>query len=183
MRFHLPMMLFVFAMSPFAVPLAAQSATEQAEIPLASSGTDRDTAIFIALKNKVEIDYFETPLQDVLEDLSSKHKIQIVLNPSVADNNLNPKTLITLKLANVSLKSALRIMLGAFQCRLVVANEVLTIMSEKSADALFLSRRYDCRQLVEEIGGDSEINLAKLERVIKTSVDPESWDSRGGLGA
>lgn len=93
----------------------------------------RDQVILEALGKDAAMDYFETRFEDVLAELSTDYKVQIVLDESAADNNLDAETLITRKLENVSLRSALRIILDEFQCTYVIKDEVLKIVSQDAA--------------------------------------------------
>ena len=93
----------------------------------------RDQVILDALSKDARMDYFEMRFEDVLAELSADYKVQIILDESAADNNLDEETLITMKLENISLRSALRIILDDFQCTYVIKDEVLKIVSQDAA--------------------------------------------------
>ncbi|MCP4464168.1 MAG: hypothetical protein GY819_15360, partial [Planctomycetaceae bacterium] len=93
----------------------------------------RDQVILDALSKDARFDFFETRFEDVLAELTDDYNVQVVLDESAADNNLDEETLITRKLENISLRSALRIILGPYQCTYVIKDEVLKIVSSDAA--------------------------------------------------
>ena len=149
---------------------------------IGSLGSERDDMIDRALETDIISDNFETTLGDVMHDLSSKLKIPIQLNESAFDNNLDEKTLFTVRLENVSLRSVLRIMLSQFDCTFLVRDGILFVTSEAFASQVYQVRIYDCRSLISKISTEREEASQKLRNVIESTIDPASWNRDAGKG-
>ncbi len=161
----------------------AESAQANALKPIiGDAGNERENKIIAALNSPAELDHFETRMEDIVHEMMSEYRIPIVMDESAADNNLDAESLITITLQGVKLRSALRIMLQPFLCTYMVKNEVLYIVSEEVAAASPVIRHYDCRDLIQNMKGDVEMNFEKLVNGMKTVIDPESWRDNGGTG-
>jgi len=184
MRLHFfPVMSFCLAALVLSGDAFSQEKADQtAPFIGGKNGNKREEKIFDALRRDAEIDFREIRMDDVLAELCTNHKIQFVLDESAADNNLDGNSIVTRMLKNVSLNSVLNILLAEFRCSYVVDRDAIMIVSDSFATDLYLSRHYDCRQLVAGMKGDPEKNFEKLVHVLKTVIDPKSWDSNGGNG-
>ncbi len=141
----------------------------------------REMKIELVLEQESSFDYFETRLGDVLDELRSNYQIPIILDASVTDVDVDEERLITLDLSDVSLRSALTIMLTPMHCSYVVKDEVLYIMSQDAEHEHLYLRVYDCSDLMSHIGeqGSSE----KLLDVLRTTINAETWEVSGGPGS
>ncbi|MGI9515924.1 MAG: hypothetical protein ACR2NP_02660 [Pirellulaceae bacterium] len=139
----------------------------------------REMKIELVLGQEARFDYFETRLGDVIAELQNDYQIPIMLDASVQDAGVDADELITLSLSDVSLRSGLNIMLRPIHCTFVVKDEVLFIMSVDAENEHLVLRIYDCGDLLERLGGNSE---ARLLDVIHATVNTESWDVHGGRG-
>src|SRR5262249_16326003 len=91
---------------------------------------------------------------------------------------INPQEPVTINVHNVTLKSALRLMLKQHQLTYIIANETLIITTPEQAETNLVTCVYDVRDLPS--GNDEEIK--SLIDAITSCVASESWAVRGGQG-
>src|SRR5689334_20058166 len=93
-----------------------------------------------ALGEPTTLDFKESPLSDIVAFLKDMHKIEIQLDlKALEDASIAADVPITQKVSDVSLRSALRLMLGAIDLTYVVKDEVLLITTpEKASEALVI---------------------------------------------
>ena len=78
----------------------------------AKSGT-AEKRIHDALKSPTQLEFIETPLSDVIDYLKDYHNIEIQLdNKALTDVGIGSDTPVTKNLKGISLRSALRLLLG-----------------------------------------------------------------------
>jgi hypothetical protein len=141
------------------------------------------------LQRPVSVTFSNTPLRQVLDDLATVRGINIVIDEAaLADQGANPDQPVTIKLEQVSLKSALNLILR--QCRLcyVFKDEVLLVTTESAAHPPEI-RTYPIGDLLDddECEGEpepkpSEPGEESLIKLIKNTVQPKSWSDMGGPG-
>ncbi len=110
-----------------------------------------EKAILKALKQKTSLDFVETPLKDVLDDLSKKHHIPILMDSSVLNEvGIDRATPITCKLSGIPLRSALEIMLDELQLKWTIYHDVLVITTPTKAesDEYMCTKCYDVTDLL-----------------------------------
>ena len=110
-----------------------------------------EKAIVKALRQKVSLDFADTPLRDVLDGLSYKYRIPILIDAAgLKDANVDPSQSVTIKVSGISLQSALEIMLDELQLKWTIHHEVLTITSPAKAesDEYMETKIYDVSDLV-----------------------------------
>lgn len=138
-----------------------------------------------ALRAPTSVEFFETPLKDVLDFLRDHHQIQINLDTkNVEDVGVSSDTPITRTLDNVSLASALNLILRDLELTWTVKDEVLLITTPEQAqrEEFLITKLYDVADLVvvrDEAGelGDDYDSLIEL---LTTQVRPNTWDNVGG---
>ena len=131
-----------------------------------------------ALSQTASLEFVETPLEDALQQISQIHELPIVLDTKgLEEDGIATDSPVTIRVQNVSLRSALRLALHHTSPELVfeVHPNMLRITTD-SAQSLAL-RIYPIGDLCA-----TEDAAARLQRVITESVTPDSWDSYGGLG-
>lgn len=197
-----------------------------------------------ALTRPVSFDFQETPLSDVIDFLREYAGINIVLDQNGLDEvQVDADTPVTLQLEQVTLKSALNLILKQFELTYMIRDEVLLITSETQASEELITKVYPVADLVipiidfnsggvglngalgggnagqgglggsgfggfgggggggfggagpagvgggggnltgganQAVGNDISEELIEL---IKSVIDPDSWDSAGGPGA
>ena len=94
-------------------------------------------AIEKALASPTQLDFADTPLQDVVDYLKDVHHIEIQLDRRVLEDvNVKGDTPVTISVKGVTLKSALRLMLRNMQPELtyMIKDEVLLITTPDIAE-------------------------------------------------
>jgi len=143
----------------------------------------REEAILAELNKPIELDVVDLPLDDVLDILRLKWRIQIVCDTDPASSAImqqNPT--ISLKVNGISGRSALDLILEPHGLGWDVRHEVLWIGSRDRVGKQIEMRAYDVTDLVV-LSGSKTDNLRSLDDVITFAVEPSAWGPRGGAGA
>ena len=114
----------------------------------------KNTEAFQALLElEVEVDHFETRLEDVLAELRKVTGLMFLIDESAADNSVDAETLFTIKFSETRLSTVLRSMLAEFSCTWTILDGVVIITSEDAAlDISNMSlMTFDCNELVKKI--------------------------------
>jgi len=128
---------------------------------------------------EVGLEFQDEPLESVVNFLQSDYNIPVQMDvKAMEDSGLSPDQPITIKVRNVSLKSALRLMLRPKNLTYIVANEVLIITTPDEAESQLLVCVYDVRDLVSARNATKE--LEKLANVVTACVAMETWAENGG---
>ena len=99
---------------------------------------------------KVDVDFDETPLNDVIDYLKGRAGVAIVLDPKVGDDMGEEQ--ITVSMKNISLGNALRIILDFVDLTWTFRHGVLWITSaEEAFKGRTVLRIYDIRELTTKI--------------------------------
>ncbi|HVX12825.1 MAG TPA: hypothetical protein VHC22_16705 [Pirellulales bacterium] len=111
-----------------------------------------ETKILEALDDKTEIDFAEQPLSDVVDYLKQRHGIEIQLDKkALTDAGIGSEVPITRTIGGVTLRSALKLLLGELDLTYVLRNEVLMITSKTEAENMLSHRVYPVADLVVPI--------------------------------
>jgi type II secretory pathway component GspD/PulD (secretin) len=95
------------------------------------------------------LDYKDTPLKQILEDLQVTTGINIVPDePALNETGISLDKPVTMKLEGVSLKSALNLLLHQVHLTYVVGDEVLKVTTEDQARGRLETRTYQVMDLV-----------------------------------
>lgn len=104
------------------------------------------------LEEPTEIDFIDTPLEDVLNYLEDYHEIEIEIDQRALDDiGVDSGTPINRKLVGISLRSALRLMLDDLDLTYIIENEVLMITSVEEAETRLVTKVYPVADLVVPI--------------------------------
>ena len=102
-----------------------------------------------ALKQQTQLEFNETPLQDVVDYLKDMHKIEIQLDTrAMQDAGINPDAPVTKNIKGVSARSALRLMLRELGLTYIVQDEVLLITTPEAADKMANTKTHPVADLV-----------------------------------
>lgn len=116
------------------------------------SNNPNEQKIMSELENKTEIDFAEQPLSDVIDYLKNRHEIEIQLdNRALTDAGIGSDTPITRTIKDISLRSALKLILSELDLTYVIRNEVLMITSKTEAESMLSTRVYPVGDLVVPI--------------------------------
>ena len=128
------------------------------------------------LKTRIDIDFENTPLKEVLNDLRDMHGINIVPDkPALDEAGISLDSPISMKLERVALKSALKLILRQVKLTYIIKDDVLQITTREHAQ----QRRatYQVADLVND-----QWTEARLIDLVTKSVAPRSWSVSGGKG-
>jgi hypothetical protein len=125
------------------------------------------------------IEFTDMPLDQVVNLLQEEYNIPIQLDvAALKDAGVNLQDPITVNLRNVTLRSALRLMLKQHQLTYIIANEVLIITTPEQAESQLLICVYDVRDLIN--GGGDVKGETMLIQAITSCVARESWAANNG---
>jgi general secretion pathway protein D len=130
--------------------------------------TERELEIERRLKTPVMLRYEETPLNEVMEGLSQLTGVNIHLDPrGLNQEGASSDTPVTVTLSKeISLKSALNLILEPLHLTYVVTDEVLKITSEQLRDGELITRPYNVADLVIPIPNFVPTNNIGLQGLI-----------------
>ena len=104
------------------------------------------------LDEDTSVDYQDLPLGEVVRDISAKHDIPVIIdNLALSDAGLSEEEPITKTLNNVSLRSALRIMLRELDLTYMIKDEVMQITTRDVAEENLITKVYPVGDLVVPI--------------------------------
>lgn len=133
------------------------------------SQSSREMRIESTLDDETEMEFIETPLQDVVEYVSDLHGIPVLIDESALEEvGITTDAPITFQSRSATLKSSLTNMLQPMKLDLLVGNDVLKITSQKQAAEKMQICVYETRRL-------KHITTDMLSEVIRSSVDPGGW--------
>jgi hypothetical protein len=131
-----------------------------------------------ALLTKTKVNAEAVPLEALLEKLAKEHGLQLAIDkPALSDEGVQLDSPISLQLADVTLRSALRLILDPLKLTTIIEDEVLTVTTAQRAGENLDTRVYDVRKLV------FRNDYTQLIETITSCVQPESWDEVGGPGS
>jgi hypothetical protein len=151
--------------------------------PWPATGMDdcpAERAIFKSLGESTRMEFIETPLEDVVAFLRDQHKIPIEIHKVALDNiGVGTDTPITRQFKDISLRSALRLILDDLSLTYVVADEVLLITTPERADAHPQVRIYNVASFVKDA-----ITAQELAATLRQALDGDaSPPAAGGYAA
>jgi von Willebrand factor type A domain len=145
----------------------------------------REQDIFNALKSPTDIEFVETPLKDAIEFLAEKHEIPIVLNAKkLEEAGVNIDTPVTKRLKGITLRSALRLMLGELELTYMVKDEVLQITTPEDAESPdnMVTKVYNVGDLVVPIQNNSMFGIGGLGGGMGGMMGGGFGGGMGGMG-
>jgi hypothetical protein len=147
--------------------VASFKATQPAELVVCREITSAEAAIHSALDKPTVIEFVETPLIDVATYLSDYHKIPIQLDKkSLQDAGVSEDLPMSCTLREISLRSALNLMLNEHDLAWIIDQEVLIVTSRQAAD----TRRETCIYTVSGLLGQQSAD--DLANVVRQSLIP-----------
>ncbi|HEV3006582.1 MAG TPA: hypothetical protein VGX78_19080 [Pirellulales bacterium] len=148
---------------------------------------EKEAAIEAALAQPASWDFRDQPLSDVVDFLNRKHEIQAQLdNKALADAGIGSETKLTRHVHELTLSSALDLLLAELRLTYVVKDEVLLITTKTEAESLLSTRVYPVADLVlpreDDLVVSSNAEFGSLIEMITSTAHPDSWDDTGGPG-
>src|SRR5689334_3435413 len=127
------------------------------------------------------LDYTDQPLQDIVIQLSDEYGMPIQLDKNALEEaGIGTDSKVSVSLHNISLRSALKLMLGTLQLTWMVQDEVLIITTKEGAEKQIDTCVYNVQGLVD----DSDPKSVKaLIDAIYGCVECDTWAVSGGGSA
>ena len=144
-----------------------------------SQSVARINAALAGPLKEVGLEFQDEPLESVVNFLQDNYDVPIQIDvEALQDVGLSPDEPVTINVRNVTLKSALRLLLKPLQLTYVIANEVLIITTPEEAESQLVVCVYDVRDLVSARNATKE--LEHLAEVIVACIAGETWAKSGG---
>ena len=139
------------------------------------------------LKKQIDFDFQNTPFAEVIETLSRKSGIEIVIDKQALDEaGIAMDTPISMKVDRIAFKSALNLTLHQVGAAYTTEGEKLLITTLEHLQGALISRDYPVADLLGKPWGGLASNglttEAKLIDLITRSIASRSWDDVGGKG-
>jgi general secretion pathway protein D len=146
--------------------------------------TERELEIERRLKTPVLLRYEDTPLSEVIDGLSNLAGVNIHLDPrGLSQEGVESSTPVTINLSKeISLKSALNLILEPLHLSYVIKDEVLKITSEQLRDGETYVHTYNVADLVIPIPNFVPNNNIGLQGLINDAHATIGYGG-GGIGA
>ncbi len=140
-----------------------------------------------ALNSPTAINLKDTSLTETAAYISRLHGINVQIDTeAMEDVGLSPDdTLVTANLGGMSLRSALRLILGKYDLTYVIRDEVLMITTPEEAEMQLKTKLYPVTDLVryKDPSGELWTDYDSLIATITSTIQPESWEDVGGPGS
>jgi hypothetical protein len=144
----------------------------------AQKGRDKEEEIERVLQRPVHLNYKDAPLSQVLDDVRAWHSLNLTIDRrALEEAGISLQRPVTVRLSNVSLKSALNVVLHGAQLAYAVRDGVLVISTPAVCAGRPMRKVYPVSKL---LGRDA--NGEVLIRLITRTIKPATWDVRGGSG-
>ena len=143
-------------------------------------------AIEKVLAAKVDLDFTDTPLQEVIEYLKDYSQIEIVFDTrALGEVGIDTSTPMTKSLHNLPLRSALNLMFKEHSLTWTIQDDVLLITTLEEEDLCLSTKVYDVSDLVVCRGEHNELwdDYDTLIEAIQATFVRTSWDDVGGPGS
>jgi hypothetical protein len=151
--------------------------------------TAAELKVLQALNTSIPADFRNTPLQDAVDTISTLISLPVVIDKGALDDNgLTYATPVTFVLKRpVAARTALRGILHPLGLTFVVTEGVVYATTPLRAREFLKVKVYNIADLVQVGWEDMDfrmriLNALMLIDAITSTVDPESWERRGGPG-
>jgi type II secretory pathway component GspD/PulD (secretin) len=148
-------------------------------VPIGQKKKQSEIEIEHKLQALVNLNFNETPLKTVINDLRTWQGINIVVDDSaLKEGYVSLDQPITLQLENVSLKSSLKLLLDKVHLTYVIEDEVLKITTEAHARGTMVTKVYPVADLVIPIPNFDGSNNSVMQ-AIEESRNPSGSSPSG----
>ena len=149
---------------------------------------DIEARINEVLGEPSELDFVDQPLQDVVDFLAQKHKVQIRFDhKALSDAGVGSDTPINRSIKGLSVRTALKLVLDDLDLTYIIRNEVLLVTSKTEAENMLVAKVYPVFDLVvrpaDAPATRPGLDFQPLIENITSNIAPTTWDEVGGPGA
>lgn len=158
----------------------AVAASESATMEFFPELSRKEQKILRELEMPTTFDFTDETLKGIADTLMQRHGFDIVIDkPRLEENSVAvDATDISVKVSEVSLRSALRLALRQKNLGYVIEDDVLMITTAEASEAGRITRTYP----VQDLTGESPGDFPALMEAIKQGVTPGSWRESADLG-
>jgi type II secretory pathway component GspD/PulD (secretin) len=173
-------LLIALALAAGSVPAGAQSTRDPGDADPSAAPTRREDPVREQIVAKltglrVTLEFAEAPLEEVVEFVRQISNLNILIDNSVLERHGRETIKISMKVKDLPLGSALKLMLETRGLTLVYRDSVLLVVTEDRANQTVVMQIYDVRDLMMKINDfpGPEINLEPYKGAIDTNaIDP-----------
>ena len=123
------------------------------------------------------LDFVDTPLADVVTAMQDDYGIPIQLDTTALEEiGVGTDEKVTANLHNITLRSALRLMLKRLQLNYAIQDEVLIITSPQEAEAQLKTCVYN----VGSLAGEHDAQMGSIIDTIVSCIATDTWAKNGG---
>lgn len=145
--------------------------------PALASKSAAEVRIEKALDQPTSVEFFDAPLQDLVDWWKDLHKIEIQLDVAALDGvGLGSDSPVSGDINGVSLETGLNLILRELDLTWTIRDEVLLITTPEEAESMLTTR-------IHEVGNLRLADCGELIQVITETISPESWDGPGGIAS
>lgn len=146
--------------------------------------TERELEIKKKLEQPVRLDYKQTPIGSILDDLAALSGVNIYKDPAgFAGSGITSDTPVTISLTNeIQLKNALDLILEPYDLTYVIKNEVLKITSKENGKGQLFTKTYSVADLVIPIPNFVPTDNLGLSGAYKQALNLNNG-AGGGIGS
>ncbi|KAA1261833.1 ECF RNA polymerase sigma factor SigE [Rubripirellula obstinata] len=150
--------------------------SQDTNVKWASGNVDFHKRVEQALSKQVGFSFIELPLSDAIEQISERSGLPVQIDKRALDDlGVSTDDQVNLEVRNISLESALNLIVSSLDLTYTVDNEIVTITSvECDEDKHQLLRIY----WAGEVGLQATPGSVRL---IQSLVTPDTWDTLGGV--
>ena len=146
----------------------------------ASAAVDKIEQALDGPLHSTGLDFTDMPIEEVVNHLQDEYGIPIQIDrPALNEIGMDPNEPVTASIHNVSLRSALRLMLKQLQLTYVIGDEILLITTPEAAQSEFKVCVYDIRGLIDR---QQPKSLQALVDSMVSCVAADTWVENGGGG-
>lgn len=157
--------------------------------------TDAEKKIIESLNKPVQFDWNNRPLDEALQELSTKLDQKLFIDKkSVDDLGIDLRKPVSLQANGVASRTVLRQILASQGLTFVVKDQVIQVVDVEKAKNMLVTRVYYLGDVVQGVGPfagsltwgplvDFQQTMANVDAIMKsirTSIDPLSWKENGG---
>jgi type II secretory pathway component GspD/PulD (secretin)/tetratricopeptide (TPR) repeat protein len=163
--------------------IAAGRVRDKDGITVMRNVSAKDREIQSKLMKPVQVNFHNVPLRQAVDDLRAMTGMNMHLETeSLAAEAINPETPVSLKADNVSLKSALTVLLGQVHLTFHTADEMLKITTERAARGKLVQKVYSVADLVIPIDDYITPESSNIMRTMDKITESQRINLQGGSG-
>jgi len=154
----------------------------------ATTLSDELSKVEQALARPTTLEFVDAPLDQVLDHIRGKTRVPMLFDIGALQNfGIPPDTPVTCRLKDISLDSALKLMLSDLGLKHAVCDDWLLITIPEIGETALTTKAYPVDDLVPSAAGDDARGSVgpyiELVQVILQTSDPATWADFGGPGA